>query len=75
MIPNTAVFANGVAYIDVELSNAINTTTVVPLNIVINASSACLKRSPDLFTACADGRYITSKRCSATRTSRRPRRT
>ena len=42
MIPTTAVFANGVAYVDVKLSNAVNALSVVPLNIAINAPSACV---------------------------------
>jgi len=41
MIPTTAVFANGVAYVPVQLSNAINATTVIPLSITINAPAAC----------------------------------
>lgn len=40
-IPTTAVFDNGVAYVDVKLANTVNMTSVVPFNIVINAADAC----------------------------------
>ncbi len=40
-IPTTAVFDNGVAYVDVKLANTVNMTSVIPFNIVINAADAC----------------------------------
>lgn len=42
MIPTTSVFANGVAYVPVALSNAVNMASVIPLTITINAPSACV---------------------------------
>jgi MYXO-CTERM domain-containing protein len=41
MVPTTAVFANGVASVDVKLAGGISATTVIPLNVVINAPAAC----------------------------------
>lgn len=42
MVPTTAVFADGIAYVDVKLAAGVNATSVIPLNITINTPSACV---------------------------------
>ncbi|HRI67262.1 MAG TPA: M36 family metallopeptidase, partial [Polyangium sp.] len=41
-IPTTAVFANGVAYVDVKLANTVTMTSLIPLAITINSADACV---------------------------------
>lgn len=59
MIPTTSVFANSVAYVDIQLANTGTMAALVPLTITVNASSACTS-TLNVVTA-AEANYDTAE--------------